>query len=169
MRWGIALLVLATLAQLTVLTASAGPDIVKVTGRAVNAHTSEPLAGVELQVFNAPNGQQDQTGKPIAQAVTMDNGRFILSIPRAEPWPLVRIHVIPPGDLKCADIALVGVIGAATAYHARRETPTFSPVPSSTQRLNENAAYSTFEMIGTINPDGSCTGTAGLFKGKELE
>ena len=172
MRWGVAfLLLLATLVQVTVIGANAAPDEVTVTGRVVDTKLDEPLAGVELLVFNAtPDGQgQDQLGEPIAKAVSQDNGRFRLSIPRAEPWPLVRIHVVPPAGLDCANIALVGVIGAATAYHARGDSPTFSPTPSATQSLNQDGAYSTFEMMGTINADGSCTGTAGLFKGKELE
>lgn len=158
----------ATFVQLTVLGANASSGYVTVTGRVVKAYSDAPLAGVALQVFNAsPNGQ-DQTGKPIAEAVTKDNGRFLLSIPRAEPWPLVRIHVMPPAGLTCGDIAIVGVIGAATAYHARGDIPTWPPLPSGTDK-NLDAPYSTFEMQGGINTDGSCTGSAGLYRGKELE
>ena len=170
-RWGIVLLLCATLAQLSVLSASAAAGNVTVTGRVINAHNDAPLAGVVLLVFNAsPNGQ-DQTGQPIAQAITKDNGRFLLSIPRAEPWPLVRIHVMPPADLTCTDLAIVGVIGAATAYHARQVSPTFTPVPNSPNAspTNLDPPYSTFEMVGSINADGSCTGSAGLYKNKPLE
>jgi hypothetical protein len=35
--------------------------------------------------------------------------------------------------------------------------------------LNCNGVYSTFEMVGSIQPDGTVTGEAGLFRDKELE
>ena len=35
--------------------------------------------------------------------------------------------------------------------------------------LNCDAAYSTFELVGSVNTDGAVTGQAGIFRNKELE
>jgi len=35
--------------------------------------------------------------------------------------------------------------------------------------LNHNATYSTFEMVGSVQSDGTVTGQAGMYKNKELE
>jgi len=121
-----------------------------------------------ILIFTKKAGDQDQLKVPIAHGVTEPNGRFQILVPRTVPLPLVRIVIVPPNGLACENVALVGVVGAAVAYGARRETPNFSARPSGTQ-LNQNNSYSTFEIVGTVGLDGSCTGDVGLFRAKEQE
>lgn len=166
LRWGLGVLVFATLAQVFVLTANASPDTFRVAGRAVVGKTGEPIAGMPIKLYIKEPGQPGQIIDPIAQAITEENGRFVLIVRRTTRFPLVTI-VVEPHGLACEAVALVGVIGAATAYAALREDPGFHA--RANDKLNKDATYSTFEMTGEINPDGSCTGSIGLYRTKEEE
>jgi len=55
------------------------------------------------------------------------------------------------------------------SYQASGSTKTSRFTASANGNLNCDATYSTFELQGMVNTDGSVTGQAGIYRNKELE
>jgi hypothetical protein len=68
--------------------------------------------------------------------------------------------VLPAGALAGLLAALVGPIGLRRLFGGGQPER---------GDLQTDGAYSTFELIGDIQPDGQVTGSAGLYRSKDLE
>jgi hypothetical protein len=163
-------LLVATLAQVYVLTADASAGTVKLAAKVFSAQTGAPVEGVTLLAFAlSPNGK-DPNGKPLARATTDKNGRFTLLLPGTTALVNVRITLVPPLNDPCGDLRLIGIVGAATSEAARDRSRVGGP--SGSPPINRSTDPSTFEPIGPIPTDDPCgwkMGAAGLYRHRDLE
>jgi hypothetical protein len=170
MRFALAAMLVASVAQLFVVSAEASPDSYRLAGKAYSAHSGGPASGVTLVAYVVISQGQEVISKPVAQDTTGDNGLFALVVSKTVPLVDVRILVIPQ-DL-CGDVRLVGVVGVATSYARRGLTPTFEPTLPPPPEATPRDVAQTFEIWGwteTADPCGWRLGETDLFKEREAE
>jgi hypothetical protein len=171
MRFALAAMLMASVAQLFVVSAEASPDSYRLSGKAYSVRSGDPTSGVTLVAYVVISQGQELISKSVAQDTTGDNGLFALVVSKTVPLVDVRISVIPQ-DL-CGDVRLVGVVGVgvATSYARRGLTPTFEPTLPPPEATPRDVAQ-TFEIWGwtdTADPCGWRLGSTDLFKEREAE